>query len=453
MKILIGVHQFFPEYRGGTEILALSTAKELQARGFEVSVVAGAPAPKDLPESERFDRYVFEGIPVERFRHAHVKTAGQNIAEAEYNNKFFANWFRELIRELRPDVVHFFHLERLSASAISVCREAGIPTIFTPTDFWAICPAHQLRLPDQSFCQGPDSVGSNCVRHLVSLVPRLEPMRAAVEKLPNWMMQAMVRTIAKQFPLKPDVAESVTAVSKRLSFLSQQIGVVDAILVPNRSMQSSFAENGFDLKNFRLVPYGISQPRGERKKKNDGVLKIGFIGTLSDHKGAHVLIQAARALRDVALEVHIYGAMDQYPEYVARLRVLASGDRRIFFKGTFDNAHIGDVMSSLDVLVVPSLWRENTPLVLYSAQMFKLPVIGSNVEGISEVVQDGQNGLLFPVGDTQALAAAIARIAQDRGLLETFSAAAKKPKTIAEYTDELVGVYSELTSLKRKHHG
>jgi len=455
VKILLGVHQFFPEFRGGTEILTLSTARELKARGHDVSIVTGYPASKNTPETERFDRYDFEGLPVERFYHAHAQTAQQDIAHAEYNNLFFASRFRGLLTRLQPDVVHFFHLERLSASAIEVCQDLRIPTVYTPTDYWAICPSHQLRLPDQSFCSGPDALGVNCIRHLVSLVPRLLPLRGPLQMVPDWLIKPTVATINRDFPLKPQFAKSVTAVSSRLAFMRLQISRVDAVLAPNRSIESAFADNGFATANFRVIPYGISQPivkNPSPKKPRQAAprdLRLGFIGTLSDHKGAHVLIEAVRLLAGAPLQVDIYGATDQFPEYVARLRALTAQDLRLTLRGTFDNQDIGTVMSSLDALVIPSLWRENTPLVLYSAQMARLPVIASDVAGIAEVVEHGVNGLLFRVGDAQELASIIQRALSEKDLLRRLSAAAKTPKSITEYTDELIGVYTEVNSAKR----
>jgi glycosyltransferase involved in cell wall biosynthesis len=455
VRILLGVHQFFPEFRGGTEILTLSTARELKARGHDITVLTGFPAPKDTPEAERFDSYDFEGLPVERFFHAHVHTARQDVAQAEYNNLFFASRFRGLLTRLQPDVVHFFHLERLSASALEVCHDLRIPTIYTPTDYWAICPSHQLRLPDQSFCPGPDALGVNCIRHLVGLVPRLQPIRGPLQLLPDWLMKPVVATLNRDLPLKPQFAKSVSAVSRRLAFMRHQVGRVDAVLAPNRSIVSVFADNGFSTANFRVIPYGISQhivknTSPKNLRQGAGGLRLGFIGTLSDHKGAHVLLEATRLLSGTPLQVDIYGATDQFPEYAARLRCLAAQDPRITLRGTFDNGEIGTVMSSLDALVIPSLWRENTPLVLYSAQMAKLPVIASDVAGIAEVVEHGVNGLLFRVGDAQGLASNIRRVLDEKGLLQRLSAAAKPPKSITQYADELVGVYTEVAAKREQ---
>ncbi|MBK7766259.1 MAG: glycosyltransferase [Sulfuritalea sp.] len=76
-------------------------------------------------------------------------------------------------------------------------------------------------------------------------------------------------------------------------------------------------------------------------------------------------------------------------------------------------------MAELDVLVVPSLWHENSPLVIYSAQAARCPVIGSDVEGIAEVVRDDVDGLLFQRGNVAALMQTLLRVTGRSELLET----------------------------------
>jgi glycosyltransferase involved in cell wall biosynthesis len=177
---------------------------------------------------------------------------------------------------------------------------------------------------------------------------------------------------------------------------------------------------------------------------------VGFIGTLYEHKGVHLLVKAVRQLpADVPLEVRIYGSTEDYPDYCATLRELADGDPRIEFRGTFPNGRIGEILSALDVLVVPSIWYENTPLVIYSAQACGCPVIASNLGGLSEAVEDDVNGLLFEAGDVGQLARAIGRLARDKTLLRRLAQAAKPPKPIAVYAGELENLYGEILAARR----
>ena len=93
---------------------------------------------------------------------------------------------------------------------------------------------------------------------------------------------------------------------------------------------------------------------------------------------------------------------------------------------------------------MPSIWHENTPLVIYFAQAAGCPVVVSNVEGMTEVVKHGVNGLVFQTGNAAALAEAIKILAKDRKLLRRLAQKAKKPKSISEYAAELVTIYETL---------
>ncbi len=102
----------------------------------------------------------------------------------------------------------------------------------------------------------------------------------------------------------------------------------------------------------------------------------------------------------------------------------------------------------MDVLVVPSLWFENAPLVIFCAQAAGVPVIGSDMAGIAESITDKDNGRLFPAGDAHRLAEIVTELALDQAQITRMSKRARMPKTIAAYTDELVAVYGELVADK-----
>lgn len=444
MRILLTVHQFLPEHSAGTEILTFETAKELQRLGHDVSVFAGFPTTAEIDDTNRFDSYSYEGIQVERFHFTHTPTAASSgIVEAEYNNRLFAGCFRKYLKNLRPDIVHFFHLARLSASAIDICVELGIPRVFTATDFWFVCPRLRLRLPDNSPCPGPDRTGVNCLRHMVALTqPRL--IRAAVDWMPDALIKRIIWAANRGLLGDGVYAKHVRALSGRRAHLRARINMLDRVLVPTRLMREVLTGNGLDQRKTILSPFGVNfaLANGAATKGDEPTLHVGFIGSLYEHKGAQVLIEAVKLLHpDVPIDVKIYGDLEEYPEYTDRLRQLADGDERISFCGKFDRRQIADVLSPMDVLVVPSIWDENTPLVIYFAQAAGCPVVGSNVDGITEVVEHGVNGLVFPAGDAAALKEAITALAKDRELLRSLAQRAKKPKSMSEYATELVRVY------------
>jgi glycosyltransferase involved in cell wall biosynthesis len=446
MKVLLTTHVFLPDYSSGTEILTLDTARELQRLGHEVEICTGFPSSPGLSDSERFDSYVYEGIRVHRFLHDVGPMGGQsNVVETEYNNLLFASWFRNYLRHFAPDIVHFFHLKFLSASGIDVCHELGIPMAMTPTDFWLICPNNQLRLPDNSPCKGPDANGVNCLKHAVFNSQSIGVARI-FNRLPTKAVAAMIWGANHNLLSSSRFSPLVRALYRRPGFLRERMNKLGKVIVPTRLMQEMLVSNGLKPEKVVFSRFGIRPARQEpHAPAAEGLLRIGFIGGLAEHKGAHLLIQAVRLLPStVPIELKIYGRSDLNSSYFDQLVRTADSDQRIRFCGTFPNGEIGNIFSNLDVLVVPSIWYENTPLVIYSAQAAGRPVIASNLGGMAEVVEHEKNGLLFEAGNVEALAAAIGRLVRDRILLESLAANSASPKTIAGYVGELVIHYNEL---------
>ena len=135
--------------------------------------------------------------------------------------------------------------------------------------------------------------------------------------------------------------------------------------------------------------YGIDTSGTQDAPKNHNVpppLRIGFIGTLGPHKGCDLLIKAFKKMSDLDATLTIYGNLERFKSFVSELRRLAGGDERITFAGTFSPEEIGRVISGMEVLVVPSRWYENTPLVVYSAFAAGTPVVATALGGLSEVV-------------------------------------------------------------------
>lgn len=448
MKLLLTSHQFLPKYSSGTEILTFKVAQELKNRGHEVVVFTGHPNNTKTHDNERFDSYIYEGIKVLRFHHSNVSLDGQeNTMEAEYNNIFFANYFHEYLKDFNPDIVHFFHLGKLSASAIDVCVSLKIPRIMTTTDFWLVCPTNQLRLPNGHLCNGPDINSVNCVRHIVQ-ISQSPIIRAMLNLLPNWLILFLIWLIRNNILPRFWFNGYVLSLVKRHTFLENRMNKLDRVLVPTQLMRNILHNNGLNSALISYMPYGldIKDIVPNNNKGLNRELQVGFIGTLFEHKGCHLLIEAVKSLPNINVKLKIYGNLEDFPEYVARLYKIANNDPRIKFYGTFPNHEIGNILSEIDVLVVPSIWYENTPLVIYSAQAARCPVIATDLGGMSEVIQHKINGLLFEKGNIIELANCILKLDKDRDFLKKLSVNSVSPKSMKEYVSELESIYENLLS-------
>ena len=104
------------------------------------------------------------------------------------------------------------------------------------------------------------------------------------------------------------------------------------------------------------------------------------------------------------IDVKIYGNLNVAERYSRKLMNSAVNDRRIEFCGKFHPDDLPKIHESIDVLIVPSVWYENSPNVILEAFALKTPVIASNLGGMAELIEDGQNGFVFEVGDAEHLA-------------------------------------------------
>lgn len=444
MRILLTTHQFFPQFAAGTEVLTFSVARELLKRGHVVHILNGHPSDAGLADEDRFDEYDFEGIHVYRFHHAYTAMGGQvSMIEVGYDNRLGSDYFDRILKSFKPDVVHFFHLNRLGTRLIERAVLAGIPRFMTPTDFWAICPTGQLLLGDGSLCAGPSAHAGNCLKHFAQSTQKGVVSKTA-ELLPTTWADLLVRLTKKgALPTYPKQAE-VVALANRLPVNVSRLNKLNGIAAPNEFMRGLLVRHGVNSDLIIVAPFGIDviAPNvSDQRSEHRSPLRIAFIGTLARHKGCHVLIEAYNTLPAGCATLKIFGRSEDFPDYVHKLKQLAGAHGSIEFCGTFPNSKIAQVFTDIDVLVVPSIWYENTPLVLYSAQAARCPVVASNLPGLAEVIQDNENGLLFESGSSSDLARQLFRLINEEGLLQRLSVQARTPKSIEKYVDELLTIW------------
>lgn len=446
MKVLLTTHVFLPEFSGGTETLVHGVALALMQRGHAVLVVTGYPPTAGLEAGDLFDEYEVDSIRVVRYKRDKTPSGqATNPMRLEYVNCSFESGFRRLVDEFAPDVVHFHHLQRLSVTAVDVCHERGTPAFLTATDYWYICPTQALLLNDGRICAGPAHDAANCLKHLAAITPRVPWATRALSHVPTGVIgvgMSWLKSAATSFPGQVGKAQ---ALAQRGEAIADRLSMLDKIFVPTRFTQAVMEKNGIRGGRFRVLPFGLRTQGYNRRirRLGDRALVLGFIGSLLPHKGLHVLLEAMRRLPgNSRVELKVYGsAPEEGAQYALDLKMIASGDSRIAFCGTFENRRVAEVLDGMDVLVIPSLWHENMPLVSLSAQAAGCPLIASDIGGLSDVVAHGINGLLFARGSSAELAELILRLLADQDLLARMSSQAISPTDIENYVDELEAEY------------
>jgi len=146
---------------------------------------------------------------------------------------------------------------------------------------------------------------------------------------------------------------------------------------------------------------------------------------------AHVLLDAVRRLANDTYELQIHGDEKVFPDYVADLRRRAEG-MPVRFMGRFDQAQAMAVYGGLDVLVVPSVWLENSPLVIHEAFQAGVPVVGSRIGGTADLVTDGVNGRLYDPASPADLAAILSSLVDNPEQLAAWAVALPPVRTVED---------------------
>ena len=446
MKILFAVHQFFPESRAGVEIVTLGLAKELRARGHEPRVLA---AKRSLPGGIRpyeTEDYAYEGIPVRRVGRPEEGPA--RPYRLNYENHEMADRAREYALEFGPDVVHAMHLQGLSASVVAAFKGLGLPVVFTAADFWTVCPVVDLRRHDGALCEGPEA--HHCVRCIASRNPDPRINRRA--GMPGAAARAAGLISGTPLARFSGALRQISDVRERPARIRERMESVDHVLAYTHLTRDLLVRNGVGAGRTTVSHYGVdvapaTSGVGGVRGRPSSVLRAGFVGTVAPHKGPDLLVRAFRKLPgDLQATLEIHGGATGYEPFAKELRALAGDDHRISFPGAFGREEVGRVLSGIDVLVVPSRWYENAPGVIFEAFAAGVPVIATDLGGMSEFVRPGENGLLFGPEDAAGLAEQLRRLAEEPGLLDALRAGIGPVKTIGDYANELELVYASLTN-------
>lgn len=436
MDIVLALHQFPPFGGGGTEVLAAWIADTLRAKGHTVRLVSAIPhgattAGVTLPPDD-----VVRFLP-----QRHVQGEGAARIRREYDDADVGDAFGAVLDEWRPDVVHFLHLAGLTAGAVRATAARGIRAIFTATDFWFECPTVQLLLCDHSRCAGPHLGRLNCARHLMEIRhPALHSL-SAVSALDR--PAALALWVASRVPGLRRTTEPFDALAARSPTLRATLELLGAVVAPTANMRERLAGFGVPESRLHLVRFGVPPPRADYTADGDqGAhgMRIIFVGTLAPHKGPHLLVAAVAQLRDVSLRLDLYGDVTD-TDYCRRLQAATRADERIRLCGRFASPDIGRVLCNADVLVVPSLWDENAPLVLLQAIAHRCPVLVSSVPGLLEPMREELDGWSFRRNDARDLAAALRRLAADPASLARVRRAPAVIRSVDDHVADLLALY------------
>lgn len=449
MRVLVIVHGFPPSALGGTEIYAEAHARALLEQGDDVFVLTREADPARPEYAVRTE--VRDGLRIASINNTFRDTRS---FEETYCNTTIDAAAARLIDGFRPDVAHIHHLTCLSTTIVNRLAERGIPSVLTLHDYWLICHRGQLLNTDCQVCDGPGHGSCDrCVGECAgvhSLGFAAAPAVRAIERtLPAHLAAQLHRTARGMAALASSTTGGYRQSEARSEHMREACAAITHFIAPSRAVRDRFVRFGVSSDRITVSEYGIDlRPLRTVGRSPASRLRLGFVGSLMVSKAPHLLLEAFEQLPREAATVDVHGAHAAYhgdDSYRACLEPLLKTPG-VRAHGAIGRAALAHALSSLDVLVVPSVWPENSPLVIREAFAAGIPVVASRIGGIPEIVEDGRNGLLFDPGSVEDLARVLNRLVEEPALVEQLRAGIPAVRSIDDDVQETRTLFKALVS-------
>ncbi|NGX37679.1 MAG: Glycogen synthase [Chlamydiae bacterium] len=392
MKVLKVIHGYPNRFSAGSEVYSQILCHELVEQGCEVVVFT-------RQENAYKREYSIEWDVDPECADIQLCLVNKAHSRDGYRHGAVDEAFGQLLDQYQPDVIHIGHLNHLSTSIVLKAQERDIPIVFTLHDFWLMCPRGQ-------FLQAINSKGED----LYPVCHSQENEKCA--KLCYW----------RYFSHQEDEEEIgfwTNWVEKRMNHIRQDVlANIDLFIAPSRYLMQRFV-NDFSVDPSKIVylDYGFRRDfLRERKRSKETLFTFGYIGTHKQAKGIFHLIQGFNRVHEGA-QLKIWGSplepfTGSLQSYVSKLNHAVQ--KKIHWEGGYKNQQVLEkVFNHVDAIVVPSIWGENSPLVIHEALEAKVPVITADFGGMKEYIQHEVNGLLFEHRDPSSLSMQMKRFIED----------------------------------------
>ena len=400
-RVLLVNHGYPPQFNGGSEVYTQTLAVELLKSGNCESVDVFSR--EHDPFRSDFDVRVTHD-KIESELAVHLVNIPREAPYHRFSYEPLNIVFREFIEKINPDIVHIGHLNHLSIDIPEVVKlSTKAKVLYTLHDYWLMCPRGQFLMT------GVTARGGEPWRHCSSQ----SNDKCAVNCFSS-------RYATGLSTLNSDSAELdywTDWVGNRMEAVRRSCNHIDAFIAPSKYLQQKFLTD-FDIPKEKILylPYGFDRLRLSGRKKiahnaSDKPYVFGYIGRHQPFKGINLIIEAAARLISSTHCMHsfhvlIFGRADVATNATLRRMIAELGlNDKFEWRNEYSNENIvKEVFNEVDAIIVPSIWEENSPLVIHEAQQCGVPVITSELGGMGELVRKGYNGLTFTHRSSASLA-------------------------------------------------
>lgn len=363
MKILQVNKFYYP--KDGVSNYLLGLEAELKELGHEVRIFA-MDNPKNIPSADQ--KYFVSQISFDKLDFINYWRAFVRI----FYSREAARKFSALIKDFRPDIIHVHNIyHQISPSILQIAKKEKIPVIMHLHDYKLICPNYKLFTQGNICrrCQGGKYY--NCFKHKCLKDSYIKSLGGTLEMYFHHNFWKIYETGVKTF------------------------------IAPSKFMKKTCAEFGWPatkiiwLNNFFKQPPEGAKPSNQNTHNN----YLLYFGRLAEEKGIKILLHALTKTDD---QLKIVG---EGPEELTLKNITQELGltERVEFVGFRSSLELENIIDKAKAIIIPSVWYENMPLNLLESLARGKIVIASKIGGLPEIINDGENGLLFTAGNSDHL--------------------------------------------------
>jgi len=415
MRVLVVSHAHPSLSLGGAEIASYNLHKGLQASdGVDAHYLAriGAPTPRHAGTALMSLRQRGGELLYYAEDYDHFLLSNRATDEIERD-------FSRVLRDLKPDVVHFHHVIGLGLECLFAVRDTlpDATIVVTFHEYLSICHHHGQMVKTGAFklCYRASPTDCN------ACFPEISPARFLA----------------------------------RETFVKAMLGLADHFISPSRFLAERYQAWGLDAERFSVIENGldVAEPAPPRPLPEPSARRsrFAYFGQLTPYKGADVLIDAVTRIPDSvwgedAILLVYGGNLERQPQaYQDKFaELVAAAGRRVRFCGAFQNHELPNLMRSVDWVVMPSIWWENSPIVIQECFHHGRPILSSNIGGMAEKISDEVNGLHFRSGSPEDLVDCMTRALSEPDLWARLRKGITKPLNHIDCADVHLSLYRRL---------
>lgn len=401
MKVLL-VNKFH-YLKGGSEKYYFELAKLLRERGHEVAFFSMQNEKNIKTDCKE---YFVENIDL----NSNNKLKALDVIYSKNNKEKML----QVIEEFKPDIIHVNNFQRqLSSSIITIAKKKKIPVVFTAHDLQAICPNITMLDSNNNICSAcMKGKYTNCIKKACIKDSKLKSLLGALE--------GYFYRINKIYTKK-----------------------IDYIITPSNFLKEKLIEDGIPQEKIETLYNFIDVEEYNKPTKDEGYAL--YCGRLSKEKGILNLIEAFSKIDVGTLYIAGDGPEKEKIENTIKEKKL---DKRIKLLGMLEKEEMKLYISNAKFVVVPSIWYENCPFSIIESLTMGKPVIGSNIGGIPELVQNGENGFTYEYSNIIELARKMKELFTNEEIVKKLGVNAKinAKKAYAKdtYYDKIIKIYNGL---------